>query len=235
MMTIHVLGAIDATTHYGLEADRAIKNFSDLDEASWAVVARQSVLGAGPLSVAAQIPSPDCRRVVLRSGRLPGDDSGLAGSWAGWSPRGKAAFESEIDRLAPVVARLEFELILWPSAGDALSDIPSCLSFLRRYESGPFRLLIEPAALLAESMLPRAAEHLERIVDSLADHPGVAASMASNVEFHESRGECVPLGRGSISSGLIETMVSRLSATSRPLVVRDRDDATTVARLATKS
>lgn len=234
-MIIHVLGAIDPTTHYGLEVDHAIKINSVADRVPWAMVACRSVLGLGPLSPVAETAGHGCRRVVARSGRLVEDDSGRSGSWGSWSPRGKAAFESEVDRLAPVLSGLGIEMALWPNVGEALSDVPSCLSFLRRYESGPYKLLIEPAALLAESMVPRAGEHMERILDSLAEHPGVAAMLVSNVEFSGGSPACVSLVGGLIPRGLIDLMVSRASATARPLVVRDRDDLTTIAGFSRRS
>lgn len=233
-MTIHVLGAIDPTTHYGLKSEFAVKNFRDPNALPWAMVASDAVLGGTLLAPIAGSGSSDVRRMIVRAGRMgvgsAGDESSEpAAAWGSWSPRGQAAFESEIDRLTGLIAGLGVELVLWPRIGDALSDIPSCLSFLRRHESGPFRLMIEPAALLDESMLLRAAEHLERIIDSFAEHSGVAATMMSNVEVHEGRAECVPLGRGLIPRALIDGMASRLGSIAKPLVVRDFDDAAAIA------
>ncbi len=230
-MTIHVLGEIDPATHYGLKADRAVKKFDDSTASVWAFVAAEGVVGGVPLSVAVQVGVPACRRVVLRSGRLDERTGGLGVPW-GWSPRGRAAFEGEAERLAAVAGRLGIELVLWPRVGDVISDIPSCLSFLRRFESGALRLLMEPAALLDGSMLPRAAEHLERIMDSFAEHPGVLAWVASDVEFVDGRPEQRPLRRGVIPHAVLNQTVARLLAIGKPIVLLDGSDVDVIKELA---
>jgi hypothetical protein len=74
-------------------------------------------------------------------------------------------------------------LLLRPHARHILSDAQRCLRFLEE-QAPPFAppLLLDPAAMLTESMLPDAAEHLERILGALAGREGVWGVLLSGVE-----------------------------------------------------
>jgi len=67
-------------------------------------------------------------------------------------------------------------LSILPRATDIISDIPGTLTFLRTFPA--FGLVVDPAALLVESMLPDRMDHLSRIVDALVKHPACEAVVA---------------------------------------------------------
>lgn len=59
-------------------------------------------------------------------------------------------------------------LLVLPDVEAVLSDIPGTLTFLRTMPG--FGLLIEPAGLMAESMVSNRMDHLVRIVETLVGH-----------------------------------------------------------------
>ncbi len=112
-----------------------------------------------------------CPRVAFGAATRGEDETGFAT----WGPAGRAAFESWCDRLLPALRERRLTALLRTSARDVLSDAPTCADFLRRREGQPFELLLDPCAMLTESMLPAADDHLLRIFESLGMHPRVGA------------------------------------------------------------
>ena len=64
------------------------------------------------------------------------------------------------------------KLVLWPRATDAVSDVPSILTFLRGHPGWEF--MLDPMALMTEEMLPRRMEHAMRMLEALGAHPALA-------------------------------------------------------------
>lgn len=88
-----------------------------------------------------------------------------------WLPPEVASFEAAIASLLEATQRCQTEIWWRPTHQDVLSDIPSTLSFFRKHPT--FGLALDPAALLTQDMLPRADEHLARILESLGQHPNL--------------------------------------------------------------
>ncbi|MFO0833904.1 MAG: hypothetical protein U0638_02955 [Phycisphaerales bacterium] len=65
-------------------------------------------------------------------------------------------------------------LLLWPRADQLISDIPSAWSLLRTLETERLGLLLDPDAMITESMRVHRADHLQRFADSLASEPRTA-------------------------------------------------------------
>lgn len=129
----------------------------------------------------------------------PATDGPLA-CWSGWTAAeadpatgrfpvsmeawGPSAWQAMLDACREVQAvgagGAGGRLLLRPHARHILSDAQRCLRLLET--SLAPALLLEPAAMLTESMLPDAAEHLERMLGALAGRDGVWGLVLSGVE-----------------------------------------------------
>lgn len=159
--------------------------------------------------------------------------------WSGWTPRSPevapepaltwgramhAAFESWCDGVAPELARARATLLFRPHASHILSDVPSCLSFLRRGQersASGFGLLLDPCGMLDASMLRRADDHLDRTLSALASHAAVEAVLLTNVQPVPDRPDELrpaPLHRGLVPPSVI-TAAYRAHAAAIPALV----------------
>jgi hypothetical protein len=119
-------------------------------------------------------------RVVASSGRLGlGEDSDARSMLRTHTGEGMARLAEKVAEVKAGLGELGATLCLRPGAAEVLSDVPSCLVFLRSSE-GAARLVVDPVALLTASMMERADDHLERILSALAGHPGVEALLLTN-------------------------------------------------------
>lgn len=134
----------------------------------------------------------EAERAEARGGRLV--------MWSGWidpededdheragvrthGPEGHRRCTEVADRAAAVLEAQGVKLLLRPHARHVLSDVPSCLTFLRSALGERVRLVLDPIGMLTASMAARAEEHLERIMSALARHPGVAAILLASGEL----------------------------------------------------
>ncbi len=129
----------------------------------WATYAGE-LLGQAASELPGKLPGDG--RVVVRSGSLDGP------AFETWGPKGWEALQARCEALAGSGA----ELLVLPHAGDVLSDVQRCLKFLDRWAevATPIGLVLDPSALMTESMLDRAADHLGRMAASLLSRRGVA-------------------------------------------------------------
>jgi len=141
-------------------------------EATWA-----RVDGSNLLEASQGDPKMLGPRVVRWSGWF-GDET-FALDPRTWGPGGWKKFEATCEVLAERAGDSGIPVILRPHARHVLSDAQRCLTFLRRWE-GRLGLLLDPVAMLEASMLERAEEHLDRIVEALGEHPGVAGVVVCN-------------------------------------------------------
>lgn len=137
-----------------------------------------------------------------------------------WMPAARAAFQAATDALRtkpPIVG----EYWLWPSAGGVLSDVPSTQTFFRGTTG--FRLLLDPASLLTPAMIPKAEDHLERIMAGL----GALASavLLANIEpLGNVEGvQLSPLTRGVLSPKVLVDAWRRHVPAETPVVLLDED------------
>lgn len=110
---------------------------------------------------------------VVRSGRLEAPHQT-------WGPAGAAMFESRCREWRERVASGE-RILVRPHHADVLSDVQRCLTFARS-ERGGLLLAIDPAGLLAPSMIDRAEDHMVRFVGATRDCPALGAIVLTSVE-----------------------------------------------------
>lgn len=136
----------------------------------------------GPDEAARAARQHHSRRVVAAAGALPaGDDEDAArAALRTHSAEGFRALETAIERTVGAIGSGGPSLCVRPRAADVLSDVPSCLVFLRSAAAARARLVVDPIAMLTPSMAERAEEHLERIYEGLAGHTGVEAVVVWN-------------------------------------------------------
>lgn len=173
----------------------------DRDEIPVAICASCNPLRGDSLDVEG---SPGIPRAVW-SGWASEEEIGPTGVW-GPGPWGEFEAWCEVTGRAALEAGRE----IWfrPHAGHVLCDPQRCLSFLRARPEGPFRLLLDPAAMLTEGMETVGEDHLARSVEALGAHPltvGVVLERGGRFE--------------SALSGLIEAHVPR----ERPVVLLGSD------------
>lgn len=177
--------------------------------------------------------------VVMSSGWIPESDGAGAGTsgLATWGPIGRAAFESLCDRLAAELAPRKATVLFRSHARHVLSDAPSCIKFLQRRAGEPFGLLLDPVAMLARGMLPRAEEHLARILGALAPNAATWAVLLANAEpAPDGALRPAPITRGAIAPGVIAAAAAALpSATRVVLLDADVDAQAALLRSAPRS
>lgn len=100
-----------------------------------------------------------------------------------WSAAAKAAGMDAVHHALDWAKARGSTLYLRPHAAHVVSDIPSTLALLRT--QGSLRLAWDANALLAESMLPRRVEHLERMTHAFAGHPQLGCVMGDGPEGGE--------------------------------------------------
>jgi hypothetical protein len=114
----------------------------------------------------------------------------------GWFERTASAWlpAAAAERERVVGGLVEAGAIIRPHARHLVSDIPACLNLLRKHEG--VRLLLEPAAMLEPSMIDKAADHVERMLESLGSAAwGIVVSDAA-VRTDAEDSWCVPVPAG---------------------------------------
>lgn len=107
---------------------------------------------------------------------------------------GMRALLAAVEAVRPGLEFSGARLCLLPHAAQVLSDVPSCLLFLRSAAAEGVQLVLDPVALLTPAMLDRAEEHLERILEALAGHPGVAALRLTSARLGPDGAGLEPIG-----------------------------------------
>lgn len=106
------------------------------------------------------------------SGAAVGEESRNAffdRSLATWGPVALEHFKGVVSRLAAVADHLGVRLVFRPHARHVLPDPQRCLNFLREWADAPIGLLVDPGAMLEQSMLPTVDDHLARAITALGD------------------------------------------------------------------
>lgn len=159
------------------------------------------------------LPSDDCPLLIVSSGRM-------AAPHQTWGQAGATAFNSWCDRLrgwereGAIGAR---RALIRPHHADVLSDIQRCLSFARA-EKGGLEIAMDPMALLAPSMLEKAADHLLRFRD--ATEAGVAIGMVvlTNLDLDEEGGAVSrPIHSGLVAPALLRPFAALATELNVPL------------------
>ncbi len=192
-------------------------DFIEIRSASpWGRAAGSSLLSPTPDALPA---SPE-QRLIIRSGWLPDEEAPDRPDPRTWGARGWEALEEALSRhLAGTGPRI----LIRPAWTDVISDTPSCIRFLdlREQWGGLERLglLLDPAAMLAPSMMPTAEDHVRRILEMVAGREGVDGVVASNVEVREGVPRHAPLHRGAIDAQRLSALYRGLVPASIPIIL----------------
>lgn len=161
-------------------------------------------------------------RAIVRAGApdlAPGDQAGL------WKLRSGSLAPDLDTAIEHTLASMPEggSLCLRPHFDSVLSDIPTTLSALRRFESR-IELLLAPADLTAPAMLPHASDHLLRILTAFESHPAVKGVVLEDVTGSEPLGvQPAPAGTGLISLAAWQRAMSIVRQAGWPLVVDQHD------------
>jgi hypothetical protein len=227
-MQLHALVPIRATNSpFRLRA--AARSLREPQQAPAILMLEQSLLeieSAGGLELSGVGLPTD--KLMCDAGAPPagaGDDEALR-AFSTWGPRAREALDRACDALAPGLRESGVTLVLRPDARQILPDVPSVLAFLRKRSDQPFEVILDPMALLTESMVERAEDHLARALDAAAGHPGVPMLLLTNVRSVEGGGlEPSPVNHGLIDPRLILKLVRASWPEHKPILLPARSEA----------
>lgn len=200
-----------------------------LDQRIIARVTRSTaVIGASVSSIPDLVQAAAAPLAVYAGGL---GDALFASSPRSWTKEAWAALSTACDALEPSLAGSGRRLLIRPHHRHVLGDTPSALKFFAEREGGPFGLLLEPAALVAPSMLaPRVlADHLARIFEVLA--PRCDALLLTNITsadpdrtaddeaLEPDAARPAPLDRGAIDPALLAGLALRHTPPATPIVL----------------
>ncbi len=98
------------------------------------------------------------KRVVLPTGWLAAGP--LERSARTWGSEGVAALDQACKRICPWAEGRQVRVLLRPHCRHVLSDVQRSVAFLREHAGSAIGLMLDPCALLEESMLAQAEDHL---------------------------------------------------------------------------
>lgn len=200
-----------------------------LDQRIVARMTRSAAVIGAPAGSIPDLVQASAAPLAVYSGGL--GDSLFASSPRSWTKEAWAALSTACDAIEPSLARSGHRLLIRPHHRHVLGDTPSVLKFLAEREGGPFGLLLEPAALVAPSMLaPRElADHLARIFEALA--PRCEALLLTNIAsadpdrttddeaLESDAARPAPLDRGVIDPALLAGLALRHAPAATPIVL----------------
>ncbi|MEM7621952.1 MAG: hypothetical protein AAF235_01975 [Planctomycetota bacterium] len=197
---------------------------------------------ANPLASGFEIPFDDVLpdvAAVVRTGWLDGRHDPEArifqAGFRTWAQAGRDAYDEAIARVAHLARGAGREVWLWPHARHVLGDAQRVLTETRDWDdASPFRVMLEPTAMLTPSMLDAAEDHLLRIVDTLADSPRTACVLISDAELVEidpskapagtSPGpelRSVPVGHGVLGAAVLAKIAAAADSAGATLLLHD--------------
>jgi hypothetical protein len=158
-------------------------------------------------------------RIVAWSGTLAEDL--LERHPMNWMPAGNEAFRAFCAELRPQLETHQRKLCFQPHSRHVLSDVPSCLTFLRSMGDSPFEIALATASLLEPEMLKDVDDHLRRAFESLG---GCCAMVMLNdvvarPHDDDARCEAVALGDGVLPRELIRQLVRDHVPPQTPIVI----------------
>ncbi len=176
-----------------------------------------SALGVAKAAAVAQAPPES---VLLRTEPAVVHADETADPILPWMPAARTAFQTAAETLLtkpPAVG----EYWLWPSAGGVLSDVPSTQTFFR--STTGFRLFLDPASLLTPAMIPKAEDHLNRIMAGLGSL--ASAILLANIEpLGDVEGvQLSPVTRGVLSPKIVIDAWRQHVPRETPVVLLDED------------
>jgi len=137
-----------------------------------------------------------------------------------WTKDTWSRLERWCDAALPHLERRRATACFRPHVRHVLSDPQSCVSFLKRRAGQPFEILLDAAGFLTPSMLSRAEDHLRRAMDALAEHPGIAGVLITNVRATKSDAdllEASPVHEGLLAPSLVQLIIDS-TPPAKPLI-----------------
>jgi hypothetical protein len=153
-----------------------------------------------------------------------------------WLRPGREKFEQFCNELAPQLKAHERTICFQPHSRHVLSDVQSCINFLRDLEAhklagvgglGGFEIALSPATMFEPSMLRDVDDHLHRMFETLGER--CAMVFLGDVKLHdhddEPYCEAVPLGEGSFPRDVVLDLLARFVPQGTPVVLQSRSIA----------
>ena len=140
-----------------------------------------------------------------------------------WSTSAWEAFDASCAALRDQLDGKGLTLCFRPHADDMLCDAHACRAFLKRHKGEPFQIIADPTALLTSAMIPSAADHLVRIIETHAASPGVCAMILTDIRLVGERVEPVPLGTGLLDASMLVKLTVDAWPDDRPVVLLEED------------
>ena len=148
-----------------------------------------------------------------------------------WSTSAWEAFDASCAALRDQLDGKGLTLCFRPHADDMLCDAHACRAFLKRHKGEPFQIIADPTALLTPAMIPSAADHLVRIIETHATTPGVCAMILTDIKLIDDRVEAVPLGTGLLDASMLVNLTLDAWPGDRPVVLLEEDFKSQAKRL----
>ncbi len=147
------------------------------------------------------------------------DEDAQAGQpWRSWGAGAKARLTARLAQLADRIESAESRLLVVPTWNGVISDIPTTVQFVKERPSERMGLVLEPASMIAPSMLPNVADHLARLYGAAAMLPGVEAVVVSNLRQGEGDAwEVCEAQQGVILSDVLSGLVRQARAAAPAL------------------
>jgi hypothetical protein len=160
-------------------------------------------------------------RTVARAGTPPADAGDDLAVWKLRMGSKVADLDAALERALSAMPP-NASLCLRPDAESVLSDVPSTLGLLRRFE-GRVELLLAPADLLVASMARHAGDHLLKMLAAFEGHPAVRGVVLEDVRPLGEELERCPAGEGAIPQPDWRASMVLVARAGWPIVV-DRWD-----------
>lgn len=169
--------------------------------------------------------TPAAPRVVLRTGFLPDEDDPNVPGPRTWVGRGWEALDRAVE---VALSRSGPRMLIRPAWTDVISDAPSSNRFLdRRQEWGDgvarLGLLLDPAAMLAPTMIANAEDHITRILELVASREGVDGVVASNIEVRDGAPRRAAIHQGVIDASRLTNLYRSLVPATVPVILTGED------------
>ena len=166
------------------------------------------------------------QRIVTWSGTL--SDNLHDASPMTWMRAGREQFARLCLDLAPQLRTHNRTICFQPHSRHVLSDVQSCVNFLRESETpnlvGTFEIALSPATMFEPSMLRDADDHLHRMFETLGGRCSMVFLEDAKLHAHDDDPFCeaVPLGEGSLPRNAILDLLKRFIPQQTPIVLQPR-------------
>ncbi len=138
-----------------------------------------------------------------------------------WMMPGREALRGVLDRILPGLEHAGKRLILRPHRHQVLSDLQTCAGLFRERAGGPIGLALDPAAMLAASMLATIEDHLQRMFEILG--PMCEMVVIQDSVAIEDDLASVPLGSGLMPGRHVSALIECHVPPGIPVVVTTPD------------